>query len=328
LETLTKFSTYANDGSDQYKNTKYDYTTFKYFGEIISRNCKFLGFNYINPNDYTLDRFKFDGANIQHYTGSIGSTETANLTDQVSDLAKILLGSIPKVNSLGINIDGTSIGTLGFQDVATKIKNAVFYSRNKTLSEYQKDLLNGNSAKFDEIFSVFLAEQKANRIPTKYRITDTNTLNGMYEHIFNNPNLDETIKNMFKRMFIQSCNNQFMCYAVDPETKEFGLKSLAQVAIDNEARRFYDVVKCAALTLMNKSVKPYTIKNGIVTIGDVQIKYSPKRSGEITTSILKGDENLKSAIQTILNYTPYEGYDETVKLLSSNGKINNTTINY
>ena len=323
LETLTKFSTYSNDDSNQYKIAKSNYIVFKYFGEIISRNCKFLGFTHIDSNDYVLDRFKFDGANVQHYTGSIGSTETANLTDQVSDLAKVLLNSIPKVTTAGINIPGTSIGTLGFQDVATKIKNAIFYSRNKALSEYSKSLLTGASANFTEIFSVFLAEQNGNRIPTKYRITNINVLNGMYEHIFNNPNLDQNIQNMFKKMFLQSCNNQFMCYAIDPETNEFGLRSLAQVAVDNEARRFYDVVKCAALTLMNKTNKPYTVKDDVITIGDVQIKYNKRGN-----SIVKGEENIKSAIQTILNYTPYDGYDDTVKLLSHNGKINNGSINY
>lgn len=125
--TINEFKSVINNVTDYDANYYKAYNAFVIldtFEDLLKRLTPFVIVNpeYQASSEYSKLRYKYVGPSVNLYTG-YSLNEYADINDNVSDLADILLKYIPEVNINGEIINNTSITLRGFNSVMNKLKN-------------------------------------------------------------------------------------------------------------------------------------------------------------------------------------------------------------
>lgn len=190
-----------------------------------------------------FDKYVYEGPTVEHYTGYTGS-EFAAVENQDSDLAKLLLDTIPDLNENGQPIKGSFIGLSGFNAAMTSMKNWILY---EAPIEVRREYRDGDLARINWIIDQYLLRnQKVTKsIGSLYndRTTFLNSKLKSIAHYIFDPTADQTISSMFANMFFKTEPISYRTYSYDPETKQITGSNLRSSFVNAQKFNVEDIVR-------------------------------------------------------------------------------------
>ena len=319
-ETLRKYRNYIADKSEvKFYNS---FAILQNFDELLKAKASYITFN----EDMVLDfsgKYNYRGPNVEHYTGFM-SSESAQIDNQDSDLAKILLNVIPEVNTDGETISGTFVGLSGFNSVMTSLKKALLYSPKNFDANKRTTYYNGLDIDMDGLIDDYiriLTDPKTkSALPEEHRNFLLSKLRGIQKYIYQS-NLDKDIKDMFTQMFFKTEPTSYRVYTYDSEIDQLSGRNLATTISNNQKYALEDTIRGAAYLLRTNSAAKKALKdkynirmNGtsiVLTYNNEDVAFTPTRNNNgftISNKKLNADfvNNLVLDILGILIPDTYE----------------------
>ena len=286
-DVLAKYRQFLTTNPD--KAVAYnDFVTLSLFDQYLKQYAPFITpksefvnkvTNQIIGTD-SFDKYDYHGPNVQHYTG-YQSSEFAAIENQDSDLAKLLLDTIPDLNEDGSPIPGSFIGLSGFNAAMSAMKNWILYDNSEEAQKARKEYRNGAEADIEWIIDQYLLRnKKINNTITNIYSDRTTFLNGKLKsiaHYLFNSDADNTIKAMFANMFFKTEPISYRTYSYDVDKGQIVGSNLRSSFINAQKFNVEDIVRSVTyLTRTSPSHKAnlnalYNIiynKDGSVTIAN------------------------------------------------------------
>lgn len=272
-ETLRKYRNYIAD-----KDVVKSYNSFailQNFDSLLKSKADYITFNEEMVLDFA-DKYEYKGPNVEHYTGFM-SSESAQIENQESNLAKILLSVIPEVNKKGDPISGSFIGLSGFNSVMTSLKKALLYSPKSFNENTRKTYYDGLAIDMNGIIEDYiqLLANPNSTLPENHRNFLISKLRGIQKYIYQSE-LDQDIKDMFTQMFFKTEPTSYRAYTYDPDLEEMSGRNLASNISNNQKYALEDAIRGAAYLLRTNSTAKKELKDA----------YKIKASGSKVTLVL------------------------------------------
>ena len=227
-----------------------EFVTLSLFDEYLKQYAPFVTpkpefvnkvTNQIIKTD-AFDKYEYHGPTVAHYTG-FTSSEFAAIENQDSDLAKLLLDTIPDLNEEGQPIKGSFIGLSGFNAAMSAMKNWILYEAPiKVRKEYRK----GFAADIDWIIEQYILRNKQLKDTTRNVYNDRTTfLNGKLRSIQNYifGTHDDNIRSMFANMFFKTEPISYRTYSYDLDSKRVTGSNLRSTFINAQKFNVEDIVR-------------------------------------------------------------------------------------
>lgn len=277
-EALRKYRNYIAD-----KNVVKSYNSFailQNFDSLLKSKADYITFNEEMVLDFA-DKYEYKGPNVEHYTGFM-SSESAQIENQESNLAKILLSVIPEVNTEGNPISGSFIGLSGFNSVMTSLKKALLYSPKNFNENTRKTYYDGLAIDMNGIIEDYiqLLANPNSTLPENHRNFLISKLRGIQKYIYQSE-LDQDIKDMFTQMFFKTEPTSYRAYTYDPDLEEMSGRNLASNISNNQKYALEDAIRGAAYLLRTNSTAKKELKDA----------YKIKASGSKVTLVLNETAN-------------------------------------
>ena len=284
-DVLAKYRQFLTTNPD--KAVAYnDFVTLSLFDQYLKQHAPFITpkSEFINKvtnqliSTDSFDKYEYHGPNVKHYTG-YQSSEFAAIENQDSDLAKLLLDTIPDLNEDGSPIPGSFIGLSGFNAAMSAMKNWILYDNSEEAQKARKEYRNGSAADIEWIIDQYLLRnKKVNNTVTNIYSDRTTFLNGKLKsiaHYLFNSGADSTIEAMFANMFFKTEPISYRTYSYDTDKGQIVGSNLRSSFINAQKFNVEDIVRSVTyLTRTSPSHKAnlnalYNIiynKDGSVTI--------------------------------------------------------------
>lgn len=299
-DALAKYRQYLSTNPETAKHYN-DFATLSVFDDYLATYAPFVTPKTEFVNGRTgktietdaFDKYTYHGPTVQHYTGYT-SSEFAAIENQDSNLAKLLLDTIPDINDEGKPIPNSFIGLSGFNASMTAMKNWILYEADKEIRDMY---YSGFEADVSEIIEAYLTRNKNVKDTIRNTYDDrttflTSKLKSIQKYIFD-PDADLTIQSMFANMLFKTEPISYRTYAYDQEKKEIVGSNLRSSFINSQKFNVEDLVRSTAyLTKTSVSHKNnlrsrYEFSNVPNGIEIVDIN---NRNNRITVSLRKGDD--------------------------------------
>lgn len=243
--TLMEFETYLKSADQELleSNGIYDsYVILKNFDRLIDKYASYIKIDKSYSSKGLEGVYKYSlEPKVEHFSGFSGKDESANIMNQVSNLAETILRIIPEVEENGHILETSSVGVAGFNGAMETLKQALLYS--DTFGENGRDfrdayvkqaevLLDPNSEyNIRTIIEAFINANRSNnkRSATAFgefrQVYLHNKLRGIEKFLFNDKT-PKYIQNMFIQMFYKTEPTSYRVYTTDDTTKRFVGKDL------------------------------------------------------------------------------------------------------
>ncbi len=243
--TLMDFETYLKSADQELleSNGIYDsYVILKNFDRLIDKYASYIKIDKSYSVKGLEGVYKYSlEPKVEHFSGFSGKDESANIMNQVSNLAETILRIIPEVEENGHILETSSVGVAGFNGAMESLKQALLYS--DTFGENGRDfrnayvkqaevLLDPNSEyNIRTIIEAFINANRSNnkRSATAFgefrQVYLHNKLRGIEKFLFNDKT-PKYIQNMFIQMFYKTEPTSYRVYTTDDTTKRFVGKDL------------------------------------------------------------------------------------------------------
>lgn len=276
------------------------YITLSKFDDLIEVEAPYIeirkGFKDPNKRIEGVNKYKYIGANVQHFTGWTIS-DFANSMDQASTLARTVLTYLPEVVN-GKAIKGSSIGLSGFYSCMTAMRDALMYHATDDLIDVREELKKGDKANMYKVIDAYvnyLQRQNERSIDQYYQSHISyliGKLNGIKTFLFRSDSdpsvqaMDDTLKSIFKQMFYKNVQMSYIGYETNSENYHLEGKDLKSSFINNQTYNLLDTISASVYKYRaikeegNSLIKDYNIKTekGITTftLGDTKLVIGPK----------------------------------------------------
>ena len=318
-------STHENAG-DKFS----DYAILLNFDDLLKTRAPFITFNEDLQYD-AIDKYLYKGPNVKHYTG-FTSSEFAEIENQESDLAKVLLNIIPEIGEDGAPINGSFIGLSGFNSAMTSLKRTLLWSPWAFSKDQLDSYYNGVDVDLNGLISSYIKELQNPRtsLPEDHRSFLIGKLKGIQKYIYNS-NIEQDIKNMFTQMFFKTEAIQYRAYSYDQEANGIKGSNLKETLSNSQRYQLEDAIRGAVRLLnTNDGIKrelrdtynlniqdgQFTLSNGT---NNMIITYSNKNNKfDFQVDGLYTDEFAERAISDFLSIVIPDTYKQVG--LQINGK--------
>lgn len=250
---LTKYKQYLSTNPE---NAKFysDFVTLSLFDEMLRTHAPFITpkTEYVNKvtnktiSTDSYDKYDYHGPKVEHYTGYT-SSEFAAIENQDSDLAKLLLDTIPDINENNVPIPGSFIGLSGFNASMTALKNWVLY---EAPTEIRAEYYKGAKADVSKIIDAYLIwnKQLTKSIKNVYneRSTFLNSKLRSIQHYLFNENSDDLIRSMFFGMFFKTEPISYRTYSFNSDTGQITGSNLRSSFVNAQKFNVEDIVRSTA----------------------------------------------------------------------------------
>ena len=276
------------------------YITLSKFDDLIEVEAPYIeikkGFKDPNKRIEGVNKYKYIGANVQHFTGWTIS-DFANSMDQASTLARTVLTYLPEVVN-GKAIKGSSIGLSGFYSCMTSMRDTFLYHATDELIDIREELKKGDKANMYKVIDAYvnyLQRQNEKSIDQYYQSHISyliGKLNGIKTFLFRSDSdpsvqaIDDTLKSIFKQMFYKNVQINYIGYEINSENYHLEGKDLKSSFINNQTYNLLDTISASVYKYRaikeesNSLIKDYNIKTekGITTftLGDTKLVIGPK----------------------------------------------------
>ena len=261
-----------------------EFVTLSMFDELLRAHAPFIEpqsefIDKVSNKTVSTDSFnkyEYRGPTVKHYTGYT-SSEFAAIENQDSDLAKLLLETIPDINDDGTPIPGSFIGLSGFNASMMAMKNWILFESPKAIrDEYYK----GAKADISKLITAYIAANKQLGGSTKNIYSDRTTflnskLKSIQKHIFGDDS-DALIKTMFANMLFKTEPISYRTYSFDADKGEITGSNLKSSFINAQKFNVEDIVR--SVTYLTKTSPSH--KAGLLN-GQYKVDYN---KGIITIS--------------------------------------------
>ena len=296
-DTLAKYRQYLSTNPDN--AVRYtDFVILSQFDEYLKQHAPFVTpksefinkvTNQVIKTD-SFDKYEYHGPNVEHYTG-FTSSEFAAIENQDSDLAKLLLDTIPDLNEDGQPINGSFIGLSGFNAAMSAMKNWILYEAPRNIrEEYRK----GFSADIQSIIDKYLSDKKNNDAGVRSLYSDRNTfLNGKLKsisHYLFNSNVDDVIRAMFANMFFKTEPISYRVYSYDLDRQEVLGSNLRSSFVNAQKFNVEDIVRSST----------YLIKTSPFHRQNLTSKYDIRRSSDYKSIVITDKSDYKNSVTVTL----------------------------
>ena len=294
-ETLRKYRNYIVDKTDV--KAYNSFAILQNFDSLLKAKAGYITFNEDMVLDFA-DKYTYKGPNVEHYTGFM-SSESAQIENQESDLAKILLNVMPEVNTEGKSISGTFIGLSGFNSVMTSLKKALLYSPKSFNEAARKTYYDGLDINMSALIDDYikLLTDPSSTLPENHRNFLISKLRGIQKYIYQSE-LDRDIKDMFTQMFFKTEPTSYRVYSYDSELEEMSGRNLASNVSNNQKFALEDAIRGATYFLRTNSAAKKVLKD------TYNIKVS---GGNITITIPNTNESIEFKLAKNKNRFIYSG---------------------
>lgn len=252
-DVLTKYKQYLSTNPE---NAKFysDFVTLSLFDEMLRTHAPFITpkAEYVNKvtnktiSTDSYDKYDYHGPKVEHYTGYT-SSEFAAIENQDSDLAKLLLDTIPDINENNVPIPGSFIGLSGFNASMTALKNWVLY---EAPAEIRAEYYKGAKADVSKIIDAYLIwnKQLTKSIKNVYneRSTFLNSKLRSIQHYLFNENSDDLIRSMFFGMFFKTEPISYRTYSFNVDTGQITGSNLRSTFVNAQKFNVEDIVRSTA----------------------------------------------------------------------------------
>ena len=295
-DTLAKYRQYLSKNPEN--AVRYtEFVTLSLFDDYLKQYAPFVTpkpefinkiTNQVIKTD-SFDKYEYHGPNVEHYTG-FTSSEFAAIENQDSDLAKLLLDTIPDLNEEGKPIKGSFIGLSGFNAAMSAMKNWILY---EAKPEIRKEYQRGFSANIQSIIDQYLSEKKKSDTGIRSLYSDRNTfLNGKLKsisHYLFDPNVDGVIRAMFANMFFKTEPISYRVYSYDLDRQEVLGSNLRSSFVNAQKFNVEDIVRSST----------YLIKTSPFHKANLTSKYRFNRNNKGAITITDLTDNTKSVTVTL-----------------------------
>ena len=262
--TDTQFTSIIQDVLSKYRQflstnpetAKYysDFVTLSLFDEMLRVHAPFISpkTEYVNKltgksgTTDSYDKYNYSGPKVEHYKGFM-SSEFAAIENQDSDLAKLLLDTIPDINEKGQPIPGSFIGLSGFNASMTALKNWVLY---EAPAEMRAEYYKGAKADVSKIIDAYIVwnKQLTTSIKNVYneRSTFLNSKLRSIQHYLFDSNSDPLIKSMFFGMFFKTEPISYRTYSFNVDTGQITGSNLRSSFVNAQKFNVEDIVRSTA----------------------------------------------------------------------------------
>lgn len=239
-ETLQLYENYNEDKQSIYNS----YVQLLKFDDLIKDNTPFIIKRNIYKNSayQHKDVYQYKGPTVKHFY-KFGD-ESANAFEQASDLARVLLNTLPELNDSLIPINNTSIGLEGFTSAMSSLKNALMYPiPGSIMTKVSSEVYRGAKANMSEALDTYITWlQSNNQLPANRRTFLITKLRAIKHYIYDS-NLDENIKNMFTAMFIKNVPVNYQAYQYDFTDHKLKGDNLKSGLINVQKGKLQDMIK-------------------------------------------------------------------------------------
>lgn len=268
------------------------FVTLSLFDEMLASYAPFIQprKEFIDPvtrrtlKTDAYNKYEYKGPNVEHYTGYT-SSEFAAIENQDSDLAKIILETIPDINEEEQPIKDSFIGLSGFNASMTAMKNWIMYSHNQLAQEARTEYYKGAKADFSKIIDLYSRHLKNSSKSVKGVYDSRSTfliskLNSIRKYIFD-PNSDYIMRAMFSNMVFKTENISYRAYSYDETSGRVSGSNLHNAYVNAQKFNVEDIVRSAE----------HLIRTSKVHKGEITSKYKVSYSNG-SISIKKGDQEV------------------------------------
>lgn len=297
-DTLAKYRQYLSKNPENAIRYTY-FVILSQFDEYLKQHAPFVTpkpefinkvTNQVIKTD-SFDKYEYHGPNVEHYTG-FTSSEFAAIENQDSDLAKLLLDTIPDLNEDGQPIKGSFIGLSGFNAAMSAMKNWILY---EAPSNIRKEYRKGFSADIEWIIDQYLSAKKKTDTGVRSLYSDRNTfLNGKLKsighYLFNNKNEDDVIQAMFANMFFKTEPISYRVYSYDVDRQEVLGSNLRSSFVNAQKFNVEDIVRSSV----------YLIKTSPFHKQNILSKYDIRWSNDHRSIVITDRNDYKNSITVSL----------------------------
>lgn len=190
------------------------YVILTNFNKLLEEQTPFITISddFKDSGNHIINMYKYDGPKAQLRQTWSKEDEIPSAETQYSGLAKILLSCLPEVTDDNREIENTAIEASGFASVMATLRSAVLYSTDSNLALARTEYMKGAEGDVSVIISAFsnyLCDSDSFKKP--YYTYLRGKLNGIKKYIYDG-NMQEDIKMMFTRMFMETVPLSYMQY--------------------------------------------------------------------------------------------------------------------
>lgn len=295
-DVITKYKQFL--GTNPKSAIRYtEFAILSLFDEFLKQNAPFITPKSEFVNKVTnqvigtdsYDKYEYHGPKVEHYTGYT-SSEFAAIENQDSDLAKLLLDTIPDINEIDgqmVPIPGSFIGLSGFNSAMSSMKNWILYEAPvKIRQEYRK----GKKADISFIIDEYLKSRNIANTSTKSNYSDYTTflhgkLRSIAYYLFNE-NSDDTLKAMFANMFFKTEPISYRTYSYDPDTRQIAGSNLRSTFINAQKFNVEDIVRSTT----------YLVKTSSSHRNNLLSNYQIRRTGNTISIWIDNDPSISLTV--------------------------------
>lgn len=248
-----------------------DYALLKYFDNLIEKHTPFIKIKPSYKNTESFEKYEYVGGTVEHFF-NFSTDESADISEQASDLSSVLLDYIPMVDDNGNDIANSSIGVNTFQHILSALKSSI---KNKTFygnKNYKHILTKQIGAKQDFIEFVN-AYKKEVRYNEKYYTPFRYELNSVIKYIFNE-NTNDDMFNMFFNMMMKQEQSDYVEVGFNNMYNTITASLISSRTYDENGYMLANILACARKNLADTHEKFANIFGGLgyqnplnVTIG-------------------------------------------------------------
>ena len=229
-----------------------DYALLKYFDDLIEKHTPFIKIKPSYKNTESFEKYEYVGGTVEHFF-NFSTDESADISEQASDLSSVLLDYIPMVDDSGNDIANSSIGVNTFQHILSALKSAI---KNKTFygnKNYKHILTKQVGAKQD--FIDFVKAYKNEVRPSeKYYTPFRYELNSVIKYIFNE-NTNDDMFNMFFNMMMKQEQSDYVEVGFNNMYNTITASLISSRAYDENGYMLANILSCARKNLANTHEK-------------------------------------------------------------------------
>ena len=199
---------------------------------------------YQKLQSFIIDKYNYKGPSVKHRTNVMNSSEMS-MEDGMGDMAKILLDYFPEVNEGTFDIDGSSIGINGFNEIMAKVVTAVY--SNPYLKSLRPELEKGVNINWNKVLSKYLVAVTSNNVNKRNETSIyRNKIRGLMKYVFA-PQMNKDIREMFNHLAFKVNKANYLLIAKDKDTAKMSTIDLTENQLSIQRNQLMDAMAASIL---------------------------------------------------------------------------------